>query len=182
MKALKWILISLLVILAIAYGGFRYLKHQTKQLSPEGTVSFVSEPYDVKIFYNRPSVRGRTIFGNVVPYNEVWRTGANEPTTFTTATDLTIDGQTLPAGTYSLWTIPGPEEWQIIWNSGEYPWGHNWENKAAYDAQYDVVKTSVYKETIPNIIETLTISLVETPDGFEFQMLWENVMVRVPIQ
>jgi hypothetical protein len=182
MKALKWIFISLLIIVGLAYGGFQYMKHNTKKMSPEGNVSFVTEQYDVSIFYNRPSVRGRTIFGNLVPYNEVWRTGANEATTFTTKTDLEIGGQTLPAGTYTLWTIPGEQEWQFIWNSKEYPWGVNWESEASREAEYDVLTTTVYKEYIPSITETMTINLVEAGEGFELQLAWENVLVRVPIK
>lgn len=182
MKALKWILISLLILVGLGYAGWQYMKHETKKHSPEGNVSFVTDDYYVSMFYNRPSVKGRTIFGNVVPYNEVWRTGANEPTTFTTKTDLEIGGQTLPAGTYTLWTIPGEQEWEFIWNSKEYGWGVGWGGKAAREATYDVVNTKVYKEYIPNITETLTINLVGVNEGFELQLAWENVLVRVPIK
>lgn len=150
-------------------------------MSPEGNVSYQHEQYDISIFYNRPSVKGRTIFGDLVPYGKVWRTGANEATTFTTKTDLEIGGQTLPAGTYSLWTIPGETEWQFIWNSNIPGWGVNWEAEASREAEYDVLTTTVYKETTPNIIETFTISLVQS-EGVEMQLAWENVLARVPMK
>jgi len=182
MKALKWILISLGILVLLAYGGFEYMKYNTKKLSPEGSASFNYEQYDVSMNYSRPSMRGRTIFGELVPYNTVWRTGANEATTFNTKTDLEIGGQTLPAGEYTLWTIPGELEWQFIWNNGDYGWGVNWEGQASRDPQYDVLTTNVYKENVPQMIETMTINLVQAAEGFEMQLAWESVLVRVPIK
>ncbi|MCR9153733.1 MAG: DUF2911 domain-containing protein [Croceimicrobium sp.] len=181
MKIVKWILISLAAIALVLFLAFQWMKSNTKKMSPEGNVSFKQEQYDISIFYNRPSVKGRTIFGELVPYGKVWRTGANEATTFTTKTDLEIDGQTLPAGTYSLWTIPGETEWQFIWNSNIPGWGVNWEAEASREAEYDVLTTTVYKETTPNIIETFTISLVQS-EGVELQLAWENVLARVPMK
>jgi hypothetical protein len=69
------------------------------------------------------------IFGGLVPYGEVWRTGANEATTFTTNQDLLVDGSFLAAGKYTLWTIPGPESWKVIFNSKMYPWGIDTDKK-----------------------------------------------------
>lgn len=181
MKIVKWILISLAAIALVLFLAFQWMKSNTKKMSPEGNVSYQHEQYDISIFYNRPSVKGRTIFGDLVPYGKVWRTGANEATTFTTKTDLEIGGQTLPAGTYSLWTIPGETEWQFIWNSNIPGWGVNWEAEASREAEYDVLTTTVYKETTPNIIETFTISLVQS-EGVEMQLAWENVLARVPMK
>tara|TARA_R110002050_G_scaffold52190_2_gene119383 strand:- start:3740 stop:4288 length:549 start_codon:yes stop_codon:yes gene_type:complete len=182
MKVLKWVVISLVSLAILLFGAFQYLTYNTKKMSPEATVSFVQGDYDVSIFYNRPSVRGRAIFGNLVPYGEVWRTGANEATTFTTKTDLEIQGQTLPAGKYSLWTIPGAEEWEIIFNSKEYPWGVNFNSEASWEAEFDVLSAQVYSEKVPSIIEQFTISLVKTMEGFEMQLAWENQLVRLPIK
>lgn len=182
MKIIKWILISLAAIALILFLAFQWMKSNTKKMSPEGTVNYQFEQYDVSIFYNRPSVRGRTIFGELVPYDKVWRTGANEATTFTTKTDLEIGGKVLPAGEYSLWTIPGEQEWEFIWNSEIPGWGVNWDAEANINHQFDVLSTTVYKETIPDIIETMSISLVQANDGFEMQLAWENVLVRVPMK
>jgi len=151
-------------------------------MSPEATVTYVQGDYDVSVFYNRPSVRKRAIFGNLVPYGAVWRTGANESTTFTTATDLEIQGETLPAGTYSLWTIPGVEEWDIIFNSKEYGWGVGMGGKVSHEADFDTVVATVPTEKVSTIVEQFTISLVNTNEGFEMQLAWENDLVRLPIK
>lgn len=182
MKVLKWILISLAVIVLALFIAFKWMQSNTKKLSPEGQVAYQTEEYDVEIFYNRPSVRGRTIFGELVPYGQVWRTGANEATTFKTATDLEIDGKTLPAGTYTIWTIPGRDEWEFIFNSKEYPWGVGWDGEALREPEYDVLKTTVLKETTPKIIETLSISLVDAQEGFQMQLAWENALLRMDIK
>lgn len=179
MKVLKWILISLAAIVLLLFIAFKWMQSNTKKLSPEGSVSFKTEQFDVEMNYSRPSVRGRTIFGDLVPYGEVWRTGANEPTTFTTDTDLKVNGEVLPAGTYTLWTIPGPEQWQFIFNSKSYPWGVGWDGEVMREADYDVLSTTVYREATPNIIETLSISLVEIPIGFQMQLAWESTLLRM---
>lgn len=182
MKIIKWILISLAVLALIAFFGYRWMVNDTKQHSPEGTVTYQYEEYDISIFYNRPSVKGRTIFGKLVPYDEVWRTGANEATTFTTKSDLEIGGKILPAGEYSLWTIPGQQEWQFIWNSNIPGWGVGWDAKAARNPDFDVLTTTVYKESVPDVIETFSIALVQVPDGVEMQLAWENVLARVTLK
>jgi len=182
MKVLKWVIISVVSSAILLFAAFKYLQHNTKKMSPEATVSYVQGHHDVSIFYNRPSVRGRVIFGDLIPYGEVWRTGANEATTFTTKTDLEIQGQKLPAGKYSLWTIPGAEEWEIIFNSEDYPWGVNFKSKASRMAEFDVLSAKIYSEKMPTIIEQFTISLVKTTEGFEMQLAWENQLVRLPIK
>lgn len=182
MRILKWILISLAAIILLLFIAFKWTQSNTKKLSPEGQVSFKTEQYDVEVNYNRPSVRGRTIFGDLVPYGKVWRTGANEATTLTTATDLQINGQTLPAGTYTIWTIPNQQEWEFIFNNKEYPWGVGWDGEALREEEFDVLRTTVYKETTPQIIETMSISLVKMEAGFQFQLAWENALLRMDIK
>ena len=105
------------------------LKNNTKKHSPEQTVTYNQGDLQIDLFYCAPSKKDRVIFGELVPYGEVWRTGANEASTFTTNKDLSIDGQTLAAGTYSLWTIPDREQWQVIFNSKMYPWGVNFTDQ-----------------------------------------------------
>ena len=91
--------------------------------SPKATVSQTVGLTDVTITYCRPSVKGRVIWGGLVPYDQVWRTGANEATTITFAEDVTVGGTKLPAGTYGLFTIPGKDEWTVIFNKGAKQWG-----------------------------------------------------------
>src|ERR1700739_4277069 len=93
------------------------------QASPADSTSGTVAGSTIKISYHSPSVKGRKIWGGLVPYNQVWRTGANEATIFNTSKDIKIGGKTLPAGKYSLYTKPGETEWQVIFNSQTGQWG-----------------------------------------------------------
>ncbi|HVN74899.1 MAG TPA: DUF2911 domain-containing protein [Thermoanaerobaculaceae bacterium] len=101
--------------------------------SPKATVSQTVGLTDVTITYCRPGVKGRVIWGGLVPYDQVWRTGANEATTITFSDEVTVEGTKLPAGTYGLFTIPGKDEWTVIFNKGAKQWGA-YEYKQAEDA------------------------------------------------
>jgi hypothetical protein len=175
-------LISIIAIGVLLFAGFQYMVYNTKKMSPEATVTYVQADYDISVFYNSPSVRERAIFGNLVPYGKIWRTGANEPTTFTTASELDIQGKSLPAGKYTLWTIPGAEEWDIIFNSKEYGWGVGMDGKVSREKDSDVLVATVPTERIPNIVEQFAINLVSMNEGFEMQLAWENHLVRLPIK
>jgi hypothetical protein len=100
--------------------------------SPKATVSQTVGLTDITITYCRPSVKGRVIWGGLVPYDQVWRTGANEATTITFSDDVTVEGTKLPAGTYGLFTIPGKDEWTVVFNKGAKQWGA-YEYKQADD-------------------------------------------------
>ncbi|RMG72406.1 MAG: DUF2911 domain-containing protein, partial [Bacteroidetes bacterium] len=93
---------------------------------------------EITINYGSPAAKGRTLWGDLVPYGAVWRTGANEATTFTVSQDVTIEGQTLPAGTYSLFTIPGESDWTIIFNKTAEQWG-----AYEYDEAADALRVKV---------------------------------------
>jgi hypothetical protein len=106
------------------------------RVSPNATVSQTIGTTDITITYGRPAVNDRTIFGDLVPYGEVWRTGANESTALVVSDDVTIEGNELEAGTYSLYTIPGKDEWTIIINS-KLSWG------TQYDKSKDIFRFTV---------------------------------------
>lgn len=101
--------------------------------SPAAITEFKVGNANIKISYSAPSVKGREIWGKLVPYGEVWRTGANEATVFETDADIKVEGQTLPKGTYALFTIPGKDEWVIIFNKNAKQWG-SFSYKPAEDA------------------------------------------------
>ncbi len=111
------------------------------RVSPNAAVSQTIGTTEVRITYGRPQVKGREIFGGLVSYDEVWRTGANEATTFSVSSDVTIEGEPLSAGTYSLYTIPGPEAWTIIFNNVADQWGTN------YDDSEDALRVEVTPES-----------------------------------
>ena len=135
----------------------------------------------VKVFYNRPYKKGREIFGGLVPFDKVWRTGANEATTFETNKDLTIEGKKLKAGKYSLWTIPGQETWTIIFNSEHGQWGLNSKGEANRDPNRDVLSVNVHAVQQEQQFEQFTISFEETGEDVEMVLIWDKTLVAVPL-
>jgi tetratricopeptide (TPR) repeat protein len=129
---------------------------------------------DITITYSRPGVKGRKIFGGLVPYGQVWRTGANEATTIAFSDDVTINGQPLPKGTYSLHSIPGESEWTLIFNKTADQWG-----SYSYDPKQDALRINVKPLHSEKSAEWLTFSVPElSTDTATFQLHWETV--RVP--
>ncbi|SDD56032.1 Protein of unknown function [Dyadobacter soli] len=129
----------------------------------------------VKVTYSRPNVKGRKVFGALVPYNEVWRTGANTATILSLPQDVSFEGQKVPAGDYSLFTIPGKEEWTIIINKASKEWG-----AYSYDAQKDLVRFKVKAAQIATPVETFTISFANAgAESTDLQLTWEHTTVSV---
>src|SRR4029077_549934 len=122
------------------------------QASPTCTLKQRVGLTDIEINYSRPRAKGRPIFGGLVPYGEVWRTGANNATKIIFSTPVKLEGKDIPAGTYALFTIPGEKEWTIIINKGAAQWG-----AFQYDEKVDVVRFKVTPVQIPEPIETFTI-------------------------
>ena len=110
---------------------------QLPRVSQKATVMQRVGLTDVTIVYSRPGVKNREIWGGLVPYDKVWRTGANEATTLSVSTDVTIEGTKVPAGTYSLYTLPGKDEWTLILNKTSKQWGTD------YDASQDLTRIKV---------------------------------------
>jgi len=145
--------------------------------SPKATVSQVVGLTEVSITYCRPGVKGRTIWGGLVPYDQVWRTGANEATTITFSTDVTIDSKPLVAGTYGLFTIPGKDEWTVIFNKGAKQWG-----AYEYKQADDVLRIKVKPQAAP-FTERLTFSFPNTAtDMTDVAMNWEKVQIAFAIK
>ncbi len=179
-KFFKWFFIvtgSLVVIAAI---GFQVMKSQTKKYSPEETVIYSNAELNLEVFYNRPSKKERVIFGGLVPYGQVWRTGANEATTFSSSTDITVAGKTLPAGKYTLWTIPDKSKWTVIFNSEQYGWGVDFNEMASRNPASDAVQVEVPALKSSNVYEQFTITFEESPLRMRF--VWDNTVVDVPIE
>lgn len=127
---------------------------------------------DVTITYHRPRVKGRTIYGELVPYNQVWRTGANEATAITFSDDVTIDGQKLSAGRYSLHTIPTKTSWTIIFNKVAEQWG-----SYSYDQKQDALRVTVQPENAPKE-ETLKFDFMDVSENSaKCVMHWDTLRV-----
>ena len=179
----KFFIFSLIGIAAIAaivaFIGFMQLKN-TKSFSPEEEVEFQQGDLTIKVFYNRPSKKEREIFGGLVPYDQVWRTGANEATTFETSKDLMIEGQTLKAGKYSLWTIPRETTWTIIFNSEHGQWGLNSKGEANRNPEMDVLTVDVHAVKQEQEFEQFTIAFEKTGEDAEMVLIWDTTLVSVP--
>lgn len=180
-KYLKWGLIIIVSLAALLYGAYLFMINQTKKHSPEETVTYNLDGYDLEVFYNRPYKKGRNIFGGLVPYGQVWRTGANEATTFQTATDLSIDGKSLKAGKYTLWTIPEATSWTVIFNSKQYAWGVN-RSGASREAEEDALQVVVPVGNIPNEVEQFTITLEAEGGQPQLIFTWDRTRVAVPLK
>jgi len=127
---------------------------------------------DITITYSRPGVKGRQIFGALVPYDKVWRTGANEATTISFTDDVTINGQPLPKGTYSLHTIPSKDEWTIVFNTTANQWG-----SFNYDPAKDALRVKAKPQSAP-FAEWMTFEFPQvTPDQATVAIHWENLSV-----
>ena len=127
---------------------------------------------DITITYSRPGVKGRQIWGGLVPYDKVWRTGANEATTISFSDDVTINGQALPKGTYSLHTIPGKDQWTIIFNKVANQWG-----SFTYDQAQDALRVTA-KPHGDEMNEWLTFAIPDVgPDSATVVIKWGHVAV-----
>ncbi len=149
--------------------------------SPIDSLSFTVKANPVKICYSRPSARGRTMLGGRLPYGQLWRTGANEPTMFHTSTALAIAGIRVPAGSYSLYTVPGESEWQIIVNRSITQWGHERYYTGEVEAE-EVGRVTVKSSQTEDHVETFTISSTPTAEGNALLILeWERTRVEMPV-
>ncbi|MGF1636861.1 MAG: DUF2911 domain-containing protein [Cyclobacteriaceae bacterium] len=138
------------------------------------TVKF-DETY-VKINYGRPHIRDRVIFGDLVPYGKVWRTGANEATEITATKMINIGGQMLAAGTYTIFSIPYEDKWTIILNSDLGQWGaYN------YDESKDVLRFDVPTQKTEEKYEPFTIEFELQEEAANILMMWENTKVTIPL-
>jgi hypothetical protein len=149
---------------------------EVPRVSQSAAISQTVGTTKIDISYSRPGVKGRAIWGGLVPYNEVWRTGANEATTITFADPVSVGGTMLPAGKYSLATIPTAEEWTVIFSKQQDLWGM-YEYKPEMDALRITVKPQAAEHT-----EWLTISFPNVaPDSAEVAITWEKVRVAFTV-
>jgi hypothetical protein len=148
-----------------------FMAEAQQKPSPARTAEGVIQGARVQIDYGSPAVKDRPIYGELVPYDQVWRSGANEATTFTTDSELIVEGKTLPAGKYSLFTIPGRNEWTIIFNKVTGQWG------TQYDEADDVLRVTVTPKETDTKTEDLTYEIRR--DGFSLK--WDELEVPVHI-
>jgi hypothetical protein len=145
--------------------------------SPQATVEARIGDAAIDIVYSRPAKRGREVWGGLlVPYNEVWRTGANAATSFSTDRDLEIGGVLVPAGEYTLFSTYGPESAQLIVNRQTGQWG------TEYDARQDLARIDLTREELAEPVERFTIDVESTAEGGTLQLSWDRTQFSVPVR
>lgn len=171
---MKKIILSLFVI-AISFATNAQKKPKASPFSKiVQTVGFT----DITVEYSRPGMKDRAIFGELVPYGKVWRTGANQNTKVTFSKDVTIGGKSVKAGTYALYTTPNKDSWDVIF----YADATNWGNPKKWDESKVAAKVSVAVQPMPMKIETFTITFDDlTNNSTVLGLLWENTYVGAKI-
>lgn len=149
---------------------------KTPAPSPTQTVQQDFGISSVQLIYSRPSMKGRKIFGDLVPYGKVWRTGANSATRVKFNDDVTIAGQPLKAGEYALFTVPQENEWEIIINKGSANWGTD------YKQEDDLLRVRVKPTKLADPVETFTMQIDNVKSASaDLKIMWEKTAVAVPI-
>ncbi len=172
----KLIHLSVVLIFILSLSAFGQ-QIRTPRPSPDATVTQIVGVTEVKIDYSSPGVKGRQIWGELVPYGEVWRTGANEVTSITFSDAVKINGNELPAGTYGIHTIPGKSEWEIIFSKDtEINSGSN------YDAAKDALRIKVKPEE-HHFMERMTFMFTEVTDNsVNANLIWDKLKVSFKIE
>ncbi|KXK41280.1 MAG: asparagine synthetase B [Bacteroidetes bacterium OLB11] len=171
-------MLILFICLFITVGNSFAQDFKMPVLSPLAKVEQQFSTSTIKIEYSRPSKRGRTVFGDVVPYDKHWRTGANSNTKLTFGENVTFGGKIVPAGTYSLYTIPGVENWVVVLNKSTENWGN-----AGYNADNDLLRIDVRPIQKKEITETFTIELSKmTPNSCVMELSWDQVLIPIKIE
>ncbi len=170
----KWILCGALVF-TLAAADAQQLR--TPQPSTSQTIKQEFGIGSIELSYARPNIRGRKVFGDLVPYGQVWRTGANNATTLTFSDEVMVGGTKVAPGKYGLLTIPGKDNWTVILTKQL-----DVTSPAAYKQESDVVRVNVKPTTLREPLETFTIQFANVkPTSTEVQVMWDNVAINLPI-
>ncbi|MDD3004912.1 DUF2911 domain-containing protein [Flavobacterium sp.] len=169
--------ISTLLLALVCSTGFSQVK--TPQSSPKSSITQVVGLTDVTIDYSRPSAKGRTVFGDLVPFGKLWRTGANANSIITFSDDVMIDNKTLKKGKYAIFTVPKADNWDIIF----YTDTNNWGTPETLEESKVALRTTAKPQTLNNKIETFTIAMNHLDNNFgHLEISWEKTLVAVKIE
>ncbi|MBL7878162.1 MAG: DUF2911 domain-containing protein [Cyclobacteriaceae bacterium] len=179
---MKKFLLILGLVLVIILSALMYIRMvYTKKPSPVGITKFESGETRITVEYYRPYKKGRVIFGELVPFGKVWRTGANDATLFETNKDLVFGNQTLKAGEYSIFTIPGEQVWSVIFNSETGQWGVGFNGEANRNPAKDKLSVEAIPSNLQDkVIEQFTIALEKSGEDMELIFMWDKTLVSVP--
>jgi len=163
--------------LALFAMGTPAQQDKSKRPSPPATATFdLGGGKSITVEYSSPRAKGRKIFGDVVPFSKVWRAGANEATTFVTTSDLTVGGTAVPAGSYTLFTIPNKDKWTLILSKKTGEWGTDYPGP-----ENDLARIDMKVSTLPALVENFTISFDKAANGATLDLDWENTRASIAI-
>lgn len=171
----KTALATLLILAVCVIVAAQQDKSQRPSPSAQAQCKF-SDGKTITVDYSSPRMKGRKIFGDLVPYGEVWRTGANEATTFVTTASLTAEGKDISAGNYTIFTVPAQDKWTLIINKHTGEWGipYKYESEESGRVPMSVSKTS-------GPVENFTISLSQSDGSCTLEMSWENTQATLKL-
>ena len=167
--------IALLVGLIFTFTAFAAC--QSKPSPPESATCDLGGGKTIKTDYSSPRMKGRKIYGGLVPYGEVWRTGANEATTFVTSSDIVVGGKAVPAGSYTIFTLPNAEKWTLIINKKTGEWGIPYK----YESD-ELARIPMKVSKLPSQVENFTIAYEKTGSGCTMNLDWDTTRVSVEIR
>lgn len=168
---------NLLPVISILTTALLRVEAQQPILSPRDSVEIVFNGKRIAVNYGRPSMRNRKIMGELVPYDKVWRTGANEATAFVTEVDLEMGGLHIPKGSYTLYTLPSLTQWKLIINKQTGQWG------TVYNHDLDFVRINLKKRKLKFPVEKFTISLKKkSARSGEMTLEWELTSLSIPFK
>lgn len=171
-------LLSLVVVATMAIFSANAQQLKTPAPSPTQTLTQDFALGQVTLNYSRPSIKGRTVFGDLVPFGEIWRTGANSATKITITDIVQIEGNKVEPGTYAIYTIPNKDKWEIMLYKDLTLGG----NTAKYDKANEVLRVSVAPTTVAQKVETFTMNIADLSDNAAtLELVWENTRVAVKI-
>lgn len=166
-----------IALLVLTLAALSCAQDKSKRPSPPASAECkFSDGKSVKTDYSSPRVKGRKIFGELVPFGQVWRTGANEATTFVTDTNVNVGGKAIPAGSYTLFTVPNADKWTLIVNKKTAEWGIPYKYEADELARVDMKASK-----LPSSVENFTISYAQSSMGCALNMEWESTRASVDI-
>jgi hypothetical protein len=173
----KRIVISATLLLTLSVVASAQMKDKSQRPSPPAQAQCkFTDGKTITVNYSSPRAKGRKIFGGLVPYGEVWRTGANEATAFVTTANLSLDGKDVPAGNYTIFTVPNLDKWTLIVNKTTGEWGIPYKYESAELARADMQAS---KASAP--VENFTISFHEMGTGCHMYLDWENTRATIEI-
>ncbi|MEO8794692.1 MAG: DUF2911 domain-containing protein [Daejeonella sp.] len=177
---MKKLNLQILLILVTVSASVFQSKAQTLNVPPPSPTQTIKQQFalsDIELTYSRPGVKGRKIMGDLVPYNEVWRTGANASTKIKFGEDVKVEGNNVPKGEYALYTIPGKDEWTVILSKNTTLWG-----AMGYKPEEDQVRFKVKTMSAPMMMETFTMQFMDVkPSSANLHMMWDNTMIKFNI-